>query len=230
MSKLVWTDLSYDGVRDISGDSGAVSTSGYAQERPRTNGSITTSSTSTTATTVMRDWANSAVVDTSTATWTSTVPQLKGSVSISNYFYGWGTAGGIQSISQSLSSSQTGTIMTGDTNYTTSAWPLSSSTNQPSGSNWDGNKWLSCAGVHFADSAVDTYYFKLAFEGGGAQTTDTDWDSVYVKWHGDTGLKFTRGSNDNGVYSVVSYNSRIVYSWFTVASTYPNADFTLSFE
>ena len=153
------------------------------------------------------------------------------------YINGWGTVGGMQGMTNNNSTTQIGSLADGDTSYTTSALALSSSNAKPNGSDFDSNKWLSGATFQKLDDIVDTYTFKIAFEGSGAYPGDTDWSNVYVKGHaasGDDGVgyKFARSTGNPAVYY-----SRVVYSWSWSSSaggSGPTAlidgNFTVSFD
>jgi len=214
MSKLVWTNLSFDGIRDVkngTSGSGAVSwhdsfhrsrtpgaTSGnpffpgatpaytdnaYEAKGTATGpvGSQTTTSTNTDQAS-MRDFANTVCITTADArTTTESYTSFKGSASATRSWYGWGTAGGWQAATGGDITTASGSLKDGDNTYTTQPWPLTSSTSQPSGNNWDGNKYLSAVvtstwtpGAGTANTAT-----MLVFEGAGANTTDTDWANFF---------------------------------------------------
>ena len=238
MSKLVWTNLSMDGMRDVMNNSGAVDASTYQDYRPRTNGTtVNTHGTSNTATSHFRDWANSYEITGGDTTYNLESQIIKETITNTVYIKGWGTVGGMEGMTNNGTTTQIGSLDDGDTSYTTSALALSSSNAKPNGSDFDSNKWLSGAAFQLLDGVVDTYTFKIAFEGSGCDTGDTDWSNVYVKGHaasGDDGVgyKFARS-----VGLPTFYYSRLVYQWSwssagggTGPSALIDGNFTVSFD
>lgn len=214
MSKLVWTNLSFDGIRDVkagTSGSGAVSwheayhrtrTPGAQSGKPYHSGVIPaftdnaynakgtatgpvgsqTVTPTNTDPASMRDFANTACITTAAARTTSvSYSSFKGSSTATRSWYGWGTAGGWQAATNGEISSASGSLKDGTSTYTTAAWPLSSSNSQPSGSNWDGNKWLSGVITSSYTPGINptVYSTYLIFEGAGANTTDTDWSNFF---------------------------------------------------
>lgn len=245
MSKLVWTNLSFDGIRDVkagTSGSGAVSwheqfqrlrtpgeqsgnpffpgvTPAYTDNAYNAKGTATGPIGSQTATNTntdqasMRDFANMACITTAAARTTSvSYTTFKGSSTATRSWYGWGTAGGWQAATGGDISSASGSLKDGDNTYTTAPWPLTSSTNQPSGNNWDGNKYLSAAvaSTYTAGLSPTVNSIMLVFEGAGAQTTDTDWTSFL--WSDGV-------ANALGAYNLV-FNGQ---TFPQPASFYPNA-------
>ena len=214
MSKLVWTNLSFDGIRDVkAGTSGSGAVSWQDQfQRTRTPGtqsgnpffpgvvpaytdnayeakgtatgpvgSQTTTSTNTDQSS-MRDFANTVCITTAAArTTTVSYSTFKGSSNVTRSWYGWGTAGGWQAATDGDISTASGSLKDGTNTYTTQPWPLSSSNSQPSGNNWDGNKWLAAAVTSSYTAGLNPTVFStmLVFEGSGANTTDTDWSNFF---------------------------------------------------
>lgn len=290
MSKLVWTNLSFDGIRDLdpaTPSTGAVSwhdntlrtrTPGHQSGTPVYPGSApggvpytdnaydakgTTSgpvgNQTATRTNIeqsnMRDFANTVVIDCADRTSSQTYSTLKGSSTTTRYWRGWGTAGGWQAASGNVFATTAGTLKNGDSSYTSSAFPLSSSNSQPSGSNWDGNKWLSAAiSSTYTAGGTSTNNFYLVFEGSGASTTDTDWTSAYAKLvNSDTALgAFTIDIGGGPILIPASFNhssyffdrtstdvfrnpsvtftyNRVVYSWSRAPVIVDSKEFALSF-
>jgi len=214
MSKLVWTNLSFDGIRDIkagTSGSGAVSwhdavhrtrtpgaqsgnpffpgvTPAYTDNAYEAKGTATgpvgsqTLAFTNTDQASMRDFANTACITTADARTTSvSYSTFKGSSSATKSWYGWGTAGGWQAASNGAITTASGSLKDGDNTYTTSPWPLSSSNSQPSGNNWDANKWLSAVitSTYTPGLSAAVTSTILVFEGTGANTTDTDWSNFF---------------------------------------------------
>ena len=125
-----------------------------------------------------------------------------------NAIFGWGTAGGVQAATGGEVTNAQGSLWDGTNVYTTSAKPLSGL-----GSQFDSNKWLSFIGYQ---ATGFTFTGILVFEGGGAQTNDTDWTSISFAVDATTGLQtsgsagttLTRASN----FSVSSGFNRVIYS------------------
>lgn len=154
-------------------------------------------------------------------------------------FNGWCTLGAMQAISQSTSTSRTAQgrgVSNGDNSYTTSAMPFDSIN-----SNHDGNKWISgciskTEGDIFSGFQYDTY---IVFEGSGASTSDSDWNTVVARlfddstgvfnmanatspmastqrfYSGGSQMPTTDGDLHRSDATIYTYGGRVVYNWST---------------
>lgn len=288
MSKLVWTNLTFDAMRDVDAYTPSTGSVNFHDTRIRTrtpgnvngtpinmpggaytdnaydakgtdNGDGTANRVNTDQASML-DFANtyrvtSGTVKTNSISYTS----FKGTANTTEYWTGWGTAGAWQAASANKHSTATGSFFDGDTTYTTTPYPLSSSNSKPSGANWDGNKWLSGVLSSFYStglSAVQKIY--LVFEGAGAQTTDTDFTHFFIKNMEDYQLgastvvyngtpisipasynhsayHFERGTTDyTRVETTLSLYNRVVVRWsHSTGGLYPggaNQEHAISFQ
>ena len=159
--------------------------------------------------------------------------------STTRVFTGWCTLAGMQALSGAPTSrTAQGIGVSNGTNHynNTQVMPFDSIN-----SNHDGNKWL-CALISRSDSSgglfptyTNTTY--VVFEGSGAQTTDTDWNTISARtydnstgvfnmanatqpaqssqytWSGGSNLGRTDTVLKRSDATVTSYSSRIIYSW-----------------
>lgn len=141
-----------------------------------------------------------------------------GKSAVSHSVTGWGTAAGVSAATNGNLSTQLGNLYDGTTNYTTSPKPF-----DQLNSGFDGNKWLSAI---VTDTSFEFFtnivILKIVFEGGGAQTTDTDWSSFNFKKDGQTNVSNVLDYTSQGIggsYSrtatgmtVSTVQNRVVYS------------------
>lgn len=215
MSKLVWTNLSFDAIRDVDSETSSTGSVNFhdTEIRTRTPGNVNgtpvnmpggaytdnafdakgtdhgdgTASRVNTDQASLRDFANTYRMTTGTDKTNSvSYTSFKGSASTTQTWRGWGTSGAWQAATNNTHTGSTGSFFDGDNTYTTSAYPLSSSNGRPGGGYWDGNKWLSGIITSYYSTGLSAARtLSLVFEGSGAQTTDTDFSHFYIKTLGD---------------------------------------------
>tara|TARA_Y100000356_G_scaffold127555_1_gene126564 strand:+ start:244 stop:1002 length:759 start_codon:yes stop_codon:yes gene_type:complete len=144
-----------------------------------------------------------------------------GKSSVLHSITGWATVGGMQGATNSASSTQIGTLYSGSTSYTSSAFPLSVI------GSFDSNKFLSAIVVDSFQVGFSTQQdLYICFEGGGAQTGDTDWTRLDFKLDGlnqlgevldyrNTGSGGTH--NRTSATSVSTVANRVVYKYANVS-------------
>ena len=220
MTRLSTTNIQADGIgdvfEDLSGsgrnsavDIGTVDT--YQDRSPLLNGSTRTGRQPQGAI-QYNDFRSSFAVEGGFGTYTTGI----GKDSVSHTVTGWGTAGGIAAATSNNLSSQMGTLLDGTTSYTTSAKPF-----DQLNSSFDSNKWISAivtdASIEFFTNIV---ILKIVFEGGGANTGDTDWTTLNFKkdgqYNASGSLDYTSqgagGSQARTGMTVTTVSNRIVYT------------------
>lgn len=140
--------------------------------------------------------------------------------SVTRTFNGWCTLGAMQAISQSTSTSRTAQgrgVSNGDNSYTTSPMPFDTIN-----SNHDGNKWISgmiskTEGDLFAGYTYTTY---VVFEGSGASTSDSDWNTIVARVFDDS----------TGVFNMANATSPMqpTQRWYSGGATMPSTDTDLN--
>tara|TARA_R100000734_G_C3311208_1_gene102021 strand:+ start:341 stop:1099 length:759 start_codon:yes stop_codon:yes gene_type:complete len=143
-----------------------------------------------------------------------------GKSSVLHSITGWATAGGMQGATNSASSTQIGQLYDGQSTFTTSAKSLAQL------GSFDSNKFLSAIVVDSFQVGFSTQQdVYICFEGGGAQTGDTDWTRLDFKLDGvsqlsdfidyrNTGAGGTHLRTD--AFSVSTVANRIVYKYVNV--------------
>ena len=234
MTTLSNTNIQFDGIGDVAEDVSSTNTRSssvgigttdtYADRSPQANQSANTSRGNSGSTRQAKDWSGCMKI-LSTSSQSYTVGSGKGAVT--HTMRGWGTAGGLQGATNNgYSASSIGNLFDGTTTRTNTAKPLSQL-----GSQFDSNKWLS---AFISDTFIDNSTFQvtiriyIVFEGSGAQTTDTDWTTLFLTQDGEAqvgaidyrsaglGHAYNRADADN----IYSRYSRIVYEYvFGAGST-----------
>ena len=220
MTRLAQNNIQADGIGDVFEDLdgqgrnsavgiGTVDT--YQDRSPLLNGS-TRSGRQPQGAIQYNDFRSSFATQGGLTTYTTGV----GKSAVSHSVVGWGTSGGISAATNGGSSTQIGNLYDGTTNYTTSPKPF-----DQLNSGFDGNKWISAIVI---DSSIEFFtnltILKICFEGGGAQTTDTDWTTLNFKKDGQTNasgvLDYTSqgagGSIARSNASVATVSNRVVYT------------------
>ena len=145
---------------------------------------------------------------------------------------GWATAGGMQGATNSASSTQIGQLYDGLSTFTTSAKSLAQL------GSFDSNKFLSAIVVDAFQVGFSTQNdVYICFEGGGAQTGDTDWTRLDFKLDGlnplgefiDYRSQGAGGTlNRTDAFSVSTVANRIVYKYVNVGAQVVSRHFTSS--
>lgn len=224
MTKLSQNNIQADGIGDVFEDlqsqgrnsSVALGTQDTYQDRaPRLNGSTRTGQQPAGSTIQFNDFRSSVKFESGLTSYTVG----SGKSSTTHTVVGWATAGGMQGATNGASSTQIGTLYDGSTIYTSSPKPF-----DELNSGFDGNKWLCAIVVDsyntglLGNNFADLY---ICFEGGGAQTGDTDWTNVTFKQDGLSNTQFIdyRQGGVNvqlartAANSVISQQSRIAYKY-----------------
>ena len=143
-----------------------------------------------------------------------------GKSAVTHTMTGWATAGGMQGATNSGSSTQIGQLYDGQSTFTTSAKSLAQL------GSFDANKFLSAIVIdQFLSGFATQTDLYICFEGGGAQTGDTDWTRLDFKQDGLNPLgEFidyrSQGAGGThlrtGASSVSTVANRIVYKYTNV--------------
>ena len=217
--------LQADGIRDMmeshdgngSSSSMAMNSTKIWERQPYRGGSVHTTSKGTTSTHSFND--HYGVIKIKATTQSYQTGTTKGAVN--STFSGWGTTGGVQAATSGNSTTQTGVAYDGTDTITNTAIPFSYLA-----PNADANKWISFIGYEFAGGIFGTFSSQIVFEGGGAQTTDTDWTKVHAGADIENDYTTTSPSTYSAYMSnvnvftlnrsdavVTTNSSRIVYTW-----------------
>ena len=215
--------LQADGIRDMmenhssngSSSSMAMNSTKIWERQPVRNGAAHTTSNGTTTTHKFSD--HYGVIKFRMGNVSNTVSNTKGSTT--TQYIAWATSGGAQAASGGNVVSNIGTAYDGTSTITNSAIPFSYLA-----PNADGNKWLEYCGYQSVSNFGISFTAKLAFSGGGAQTTDTDWSKIHVAL--DAENDYTSNNAYSAFMSAVSVStlnrtdavvttssSRVVYQW-----------------
>jgi len=221
--------LQADGIRDMmeshaangSSSSTAMNSTKIWERQPYRGGSVHSASKATTSTHSFND--HYGVIKVKALTTSFTTGSTKGV--ITNTMVGWGTSGGVQGASSGGTTTAIGTVYDGTSTIGNSAIPFSYLA-----PNADGNKWVSYLGYISTSGLAGTFTAKIAFEGGGAQTGDTDWTKVHFAQDIENAYNTAYNSVLSSVSvttmlrtdaTVTSESSRIVYSWAGVIPLLP---------
>ena len=223
MTRLATTNIQADGIGDVFEDLtgqgrnssvpiGTVDT--YQDRSPLLNGSTRTGRQPQGAI-QYNDFRSSFGLEGGLTSYTTGV----GKSAVTHSVVGWGTSAGVSAATNGGSSTQIGNLYDGTTNYTTSPKPF-----DQLNSSFDGNKWISAI---VSDTSFEFFtniiLLKIVFEGGGAQTTDTDWTTLNFKKdgqeaNGPAGFNYTSdgaggsfGRTQTGM-TVSTVQNRVVYS------------------
>ena len=222
MTRLKNTNnIQADGIRDTflntsgngSSSSTALGDTKIWERQPQRNGSANISTTNT-STNKYSDFGGCMKYKATSQSFT--IGSTKSA--ITNTLVGWGTVGGCQAASAgNLSSTQLGNLYDGTTAYTTSPKPFDQL------GSFDGNKWCSFIGHLSTGGFTPIQATKICFEGGGAQTTDTDWTYFYFAYDlentggqsvYDSFLSYAGGVRlARSDANVTTESSRVVYTW-----------------